>query len=101
MQSTVGCHVLCKDPPPQKSKEDLALPCPPASLQDLSGPMLSRHISTEILLTDLQSAEGCHALYKDPPPYKSNEGRRLPRLLESLENLSGPQPFFQAFIVFS
>ena len=48
------------------------------------------HASTGILQTALQSAEGCHALCKDPPPHKSKEGRRLPLLFTSLQDLSGP-----------
>ena len=89
------------DKAPPTSTEGRHLPRLLARVEDLSGPQPSFHASIVFFSLPMQSAEGCHALCKDPPPHKSKESRPLPRLLASLENLSGPQPCFQASIVFS
>ena len=40
MQSAEGCHALCADPPPQKSKEDRAHPQAWKTFQVLSPPFM-------------------------------------------------------------
>ena len=90
LQNSEGCHAFCKDSPPQKSREDRALPRLPTSLEDLSGPWPCPHAFRCIQRTAGQSAEGCHALCKDQPPQKSKDCRPTRKPWKTFQVLSPP-----------
>ena len=81
---------------PTASKEQGLSPNSQA-LENLSGPQPSFQASIVFSQSPMQISEGCHVVCIDPPPQKSKENLAHPRLLASLEDLSGPQPSPHAY----